>query len=156
MILLWWFASGRTVRPNLSTCSPKRFFRARAGSPPSMSTPKSVWTVLPRTRGFTRRSDSELAQVPRFFRARAGSPLIEGVVPVEMAVLPRTRGFTVDQMLTHRHRIGSSAHARVHRTRRSGRSPSRRFFRARGFTGGPHAGQGPSPGSSAHAWVHRT
>ena len=53
MILLWWFASGRTVRPNLSTCSPKRFFRARAGSPNEGELWVETTKVLPRTRGFT-------------------------------------------------------------------------------------------------------
>jgi hypothetical protein len=55
MILLWWFASGRTVRPNLSMCSLKRFFRARAGSPGGNLTNAQMAAVLPRTRGFTER-----------------------------------------------------------------------------------------------------
>ena len=116
-----------------TTATRSRFFRARAGSPWPWLNCVGLFSVLPRTRGFTpdaspdhaghggssaharvhRRRRKSMPGMAGFFRARAGSPT-------------STKGRGVQ------YPGGSSAHARVHRRCcRPGAGPGRSFAHAR-------------------------
>ena len=140
----------------LSRGSPKRFFRARAGSPAHRrSTQFCVAQGSSAHARVHRCASDEVSRLQRFFRARAGSPtwrgqrrrsrrffraragspaVVAGPADARSTVLPRTRGFTGVPGC---------------------RPVSAGFFRARAGSPSTASASRYADGSSAHARVHR-